>query len=83
MNQHLQEEVDKNLKNGMTPMKCLNAMKVLIENPLWAEYKNVLPTIHQITNRKKVLGRRGEFTIDTVAEVEVIIFIILYFHYFI
>jgi len=74
------DENDRMLKFGLTQMKCLTSCKLLLVDPLWSDYKHVLPSLLQITNRKKVLGRLGIFSMDTVSEVQVLICTLIY-HY--
>ena len=47
-------EIDRLVKVGITPTKILIHLQRLILTPEFIEYKNVLPTIKQIVNRKKL-----------------------------
>jgi len=64
-------EVDRLLKNGLTPITTYNALKDLCTQKLWEAFAIALPTRQQITNRRKVLSRTGLFNLDIVQDLQV------------
>jgi len=71
------DEVDRFLKVGLTPQKVLIGLKQLVLTPTWIEYKKNFPTLNQIINRKKVLGRLGGLYIDTVADLQIFYYVLV------
>jgi len=66
------DEVDRMVKVGLTPQKVLLGLKQLVLIYPWVDYKQFLPSLQQIINRRKVLGNLGVINIDIVADLEVI-----------
>jgi len=77
MHTKFRDEVDRLLKIGLTPTKVLISIQQLALSPGYVEYRNVIPSIKQIVNRKKVLGRLGGFNIDVIADLQVLYFSLL------
>ena len=64
-------EVDRLLKNGLTPLTTHNALRDLCTQKLWEAFAIALPTRQQITNRRKVLSRTGLFHVEFVQDLMV------------